>query len=51
MEELDSKIGMTTDPESVAMEMLREHQRAMGMEITPETEKPEFAPEGDEYIK
>jgi hypothetical protein len=38
LEELDITLGMTPDPEEVAMQMLREHQAAMGMEIS--TEKP-----------
>jgi hypothetical protein len=41
---------MTEDPEEVAMEMLRQHQAAMGMEVTPAAEKPQFEPE-DEFIK
>ena len=31
LEELDTKVGMITDPEDVAREMLRAHQEAMGM--------------------
>jgi hypothetical protein len=46
LEELDAKIGMTEDPEQVAMEMLRKYQEEMGM--PPSEQMPAWDSGGDE---
>lgn len=34
LEDLDARIGMIDNPEEIALDQLREHQRAMGMTFT-----------------